>query len=301
MLKYQKWLINNSKTLKGKWILIVGGTGEIGRSLIEHLLFLNAKIIVGARNLEKAQLMKENLLNDYPQAEIYLEQVDVSLLSSIDDFQLRIDQNYPKIDYFINNAGIYSLPKTFTKEGYEIHFATNALGNYYLAKKIIYNLNSNAKIIFTSSISYKFYEINFKDFEGRKYRSGLKRYAVTKRIMTYNAQAINNQLKDSNITVSLVHPGICATELFTKNDKKIYRFLYPIMRLIFHKADKASLAIVKGLFDETNFNEWIGPGILNVWGYPKIRKLNRKLCDYRKIRWVNDLTNDIIKNRTDKE
>ena len=119
--------------------------------------------------------------------------------------------------------------------------------------------------------------------------------------MTYNAQAIKNQLKDSNMTVSLVHPGICATELFTKNDKKIYRFLYPIMRLIFHKADKASLAIVKGLFDETNFNEWIGPGILNVWGYPKIRKLNRKLCDYRKIRWVNDLTNDIIKNRTDKE
>ena len=45
-------------------------------------------------------------------------------LESIDKFQLEIDKKYPKADIFINNAGIYHLPKSLSKDGYEIHFAS---------------------------------------------------------------------------------------------------------------------------------------------------------------------------------
>ena len=279
MLKYQSWIDKNTHSLSDKLVLIVGGTGSIGKSVIEYLLYLNAKIIIAARNVDKANKVKEELLKDYPNGVIDIESLDISDLNSIDNFQYEIDCKYPKIDYFINNAGVYSLPHGFSKQGYEIHFATNALGNYYLAKKIIFNLKTNATMIFTSSISYNFNKINFNDFEGIHYRNGIKRYGLTKRIMTFNTLHLKNTLEGNQLAINLVHPGICATELFTKTKSKIYRYLaYPFMKFMFHNSSKAALSIISGLFTETRFNEWIGPRFLGIWGLPKVSKLSKKIA-----------------------
>ena len=55
MLKYQKWINKNTHSLKGKTVLIVGGTGSIGRKVINYLLALDANVIVAARNVLKAK------------------------------------------------------------------------------------------------------------------------------------------------------------------------------------------------------------------------------------------------------
>ena len=76
---------------------------------------------------------------------------------------------------------------------------------------------------------------------------------------------------------------------------------YPLMKLFFHGDDKAALSIVKGIFTETRFNEWIGPRILNIWGYPKISLLNKKVCDLKTIIKVNEITENLIKKHLIKE
>ena len=96
------------------------------------------------------------------------------LEKSIDKFQLEIDKKYPKADIFINNAGVYHLPKSLSKDGYEIHFATNTLGNYYLAKKIIYDMKVNSKMIFVSSLAANFNSIDFKAGYNSPENSGIK-------------------------------------------------------------------------------------------------------------------------------
>ena len=40
------------------------------------------------------------------------------------------------------------------------------------------------------------------------------------------------------------------------------------------KPKKASLSILKGVFEKTDYCEWIGPKFFNVWGLPKRKKLN---------------------------
>lgn len=295
MLKYQKWINKNTHSLKGKTVLIVGGTGSIGRKVINYLLALDANVIVAARNVLKAKELFSN------QPNLSIEYLDVSDLASIDAFQLEIDKKYPKIDILINNAGILNAFEKTSKQGYEMHFAANALGNYYLTKKLLFDLKDNAKIINTSSISYNFNKINFNDFEGIFYRNSIKRYGLTKRIMTFNTLWLKDSLKDTNLMFNLVHPGICATELFIKNKAFIYKMFYPLMKLFFHSEDKAALSIVKGIFTETRFNEWIGPRILNIWGYPKISLLNKKVCDLKTIIKVNEITENLIKKHLIKE
>ena len=147
-MKYDKWIDKNTHLLTNQLAILVGATGSIGKEVVDYLLQLKAKVVIGARNLGKAEALKNQLLLKYPDAKIYIEYLDVSSLESIDKFQLEIDKKYQKADIFINNSGVYHLPKSLSKDGYEIHFATNTLGNYYLAKKILYDLKENAKINF---------------------------------------------------------------------------------------------------------------------------------------------------------
>ena len=48
------------------------------------------------------------------------------------------------------------------------------------------------------------------------------------------------------------------------------------MKVIFMKPKKAALSILKGVFENTDYHEWIGPRFFDIWGYPRKNKL--KTC-----------------------
>lgn len=296
MRKYDKWIKNNTHLLTNQLAIVVGATGSIGKEVVDYLLQLKAKVIIGARNISKAEALKNQLLLKHPDGKVYVEYVDVSSLESIDNFQLEIDRKYQKADIFINNSGVYHLPKSLSVDGYEIHFATNTLGNYYLAKKIIYDLKENAKMIFVSSLSASFYKINFKDIQSFHCKNKMKVYATSKRIMMANTLFLKNELAQHSIDINLVHPGVCATELFTKSHSKFFvKIIYPLMKLIFHNTKKAALNIIKAIFVETKDNEWIVPrGLFEVWGYPKIKKMKKGLYNKEDVSRCNEIIEDMI-------
>ena len=45
------------------------------------------------------------------------------------------------------------------------------------------------------------------------------------------------------------------------------------MKVIFNKPKKASLSIVRGIYDDCGYLEWIGPRWFNIWGYPSKKRL----------------------------
>ena len=46
------------------------------------------------------------------------------------------------------------------------------------------------------------------------------------------------------------------------------------MKIIFMKPKKACLSVLKGVFEKTKSNQWIGPWLFDVWGMPKLKKVN---------------------------
>ncbi len=302
MGKYEKWIDKNTHLLTNQLAIVIGATGTIGKEIVNYLLQLKAKVVIGARNVSKAEGMKNQMLLKYPDAKIYIEYIDISSLESIDKFQLEIDRKYQKADIFINNSGIYHLPKSLSKDGYEIHFATNTLGSYYLAKKILYDLKENAKMIFVSSMAANFYKIDFNDFQSSHCKNKMKVYGISKRIMMANTISLKKALKEYSIDVNIVHPGICATELFTKSHSKFFnKLIYPLMKLVFHSPKKAALNIIKGIFIETNVDELIVPnGLFHVWGYPKVVRMKKSLYDETVIEQVSTITKDMILKHCEK-
>ena len=56
------------------------------------------------------------------------------------------------------------------------------------------------------------------------------------------------------------------------------------MKVIFMRPKKAALCIVKGLFEKTQFSEWWGPRIFDVWGLPAKKRLSTfKKCESEEV------------------
>ena len=51
--------------------------------------------------------------------------------------------------------------------------------------------------------------------------------------------------------------------------------------MFFPKSDVAALSIVRGVFADINYDEWIGPKIKNIWGAPKVQKLPAATAEER--------------------
>ena len=73
--------------------------------------------------------------------------------------------------------------------------------------------------------------------------------------------------------ISVTHPGITFTGITSHYPKLIFALIKHPMKIIFMRRDKAALSILKGVFEPTSKNEWIGPRLFNVWGLPKKKTL----------------------------
>ena len=73
--------------------------------------------------------------------------------------------------------------------------------------------------------------------------------------------------------LAVTHPGITFTNITAHYPKLIFAVIKHPMKVIFMKPKKACLSILAGLFDSTKYGEWIGPGVFDVWGFPKKRML----------------------------
>ena len=94
MSGYDKWIKKNTHLLTNQLAIVIGATGSIGKEIVDYLLMLKAKVIIGARNLNKAEALKNQLLLKHPDAKIFIEHIDISSLESIDNFQLEVDRKY---------------------------------------------------------------------------------------------------------------------------------------------------------------------------------------------------------------
>ena len=56
------------------------------------------------------------------------------------------------------------------------------------------------------------------------------------------------------------------------------------MKIIFMHPHKASLSILRGVFENCGKYEWIGPRWFDIWGLPRKRQLNS--CTPEEAAWI---------------
>ena len=92
-------------------------------------------MVIGARNLEKADEAVADILDTVPEGSVEVVPLDLGSLASIDSFAAQVMEAYPEIDLLFNNAGVMATPEWTTEDGFEAQFGINHLGHFYLTPR----------------------------------------------------------------------------------------------------------------------------------------------------------------------
>lgn len=263
--------------LNGKNVFITGGNSGIGLETAKECAYLGANLFLLCRNLAKAEIAKNEILKEFPNTEVTLIELDLASLQSIKDCVNEVKKY--DVDIFVNNAGVYRLPKSVTKDNFEIIMGTNFIGTCYLndlLNEYFLTLPHLVHVLFTTSITSKNHKINYNDFYSEKNYEYIKVYARSK-------VAINNlyfkyieENCGKNILYSLVHPGCTYTPLITKGyrNKAFEKVASIFMQTVFHSSEKAALTNIYAI--NLNKSCMVGPkGLFEISGWPHLTKFSQ--------------------------
>jgi NAD(P)-dependent dehydrogenase (short-subunit alcohol dehydrogenase family) len=262
------WIRRNTRSLDGKTIAVSGATGGLGNALCRHLAALGANLILLDRNSEKSHALMAQLRTEYPdlQAEhIRLNLEDTRMVCAVAE-QL---ENRP-IDALILNAGAYHIPRHVCTTGYNNVFQINFVSPYYLARRLLPHLRERGgRVVAVGSIAHRYSKMDAADVDFSTRQASSKVYGNAKRYLMFALYGLCG-----NGGVAITHPGITFTNITAHYPKLIFALIKHPMKVLFMSPKRASLSILRGLFEDCGDNEWIGPRLLDVWGLPKKSRLH---------------------------
>jgi NAD(P)-dependent dehydrogenase (short-subunit alcohol dehydrogenase family) len=231
--------MNNHKNipnLEGKIAIVSGANSGTGYGITYHLAKHNCKVIMASRNETKLNDAKKQLLEDIPNANLEIEIVDVTDMSSIQKFSERIKTKYTKIDFLANNAGGGNSKFTTTMDGFDQNLTVNYLGHFALTTQLLPVLKEGSRIVTFSSIGYKRFLKNDLDVENlmctdAKTYNQMQEYCKAKLcaiLFGVKLQKEFERIGSSSFALSC-HPGWARTNLMNNSDSAAMRIIGKIM------------------------------------------------------------------------
>jgi NAD(P)-dependent dehydrogenase (short-subunit alcohol dehydrogenase family) len=189
--------------LTGKIAIVTGGYSGIGTETARVLRSAGAKVIVPARDHDKAASTLQGL-------DVEIEAMDLLDPPSIDAFATRFLASVQPLHILVNSGGIMACPLTRDARGYEAQFATNHLGHFQLAAQLWPALSqaNGARVVSVSSWGHRHSPVVFEDpnFERRDYDRWLA-YGQSKTANILFAVALDQRGKDKGVRAFSLHPG----------------------------------------------------------------------------------------------
>ena len=251
-------------SLSGNVIAVSGSTGGIGVELCKHLAFLGAELILLDRNQKKAEALQRRLEKDFPAVKIRRIPMDLEEMASVKAAVCELLK--APLDGLILNAGAYHIPRHKCDTGLDNVFQINFAAPYYLAKTLQPHLSSRGgKLVAVGSIAHNYSETDPEDIDFSTRSKHSLAYGNAKRFLMFSLYG----LYEGKEGLAVVHPGITFTNITAHYPKVIFAIIKHPMKVIFMRPRKASLSILCGLFEDCHENEWIGPRLFGIWGFPK--------------------------------
>ena len=188
--------------LKGKHVLVTGGTSGIGKEITNGLNYQQVDITLLGRD--------EHKLKDSMNEFLQIKDLCICDQNQIAQIEKSLEKLHRPFDGIVFSAGIANfLPIKFLKqeksqEIFNVNFFSNVIILQYLIRKKL--LNKNASIVFVSSISQHVAEI------------GTSIYSSSKAALSAFARNAALELASSQIRVNSISPGLVKTNLL--NDEK---------------------------------------------------------------------------------
>jgi NAD(P)-dependent dehydrogenase (short-subunit alcohol dehydrogenase family) len=217
--------------VKGKTVVLTGGTSGIGQVAAEALAGMGARVVLIARDRTRGETAMARLRQKGPGANHTIHYADLSVLAEMKRVGQEIAESEPRIDVLINNAGALYNRRQETKDGLERTFATNHVSYFVLTHLLRDRVLAalQARVVNTSSHAHRGAQLNFDDLQLKSGYSGFKAYGRSKLCNILFTRELARHLEGTGVTANCLHPGFVNTRFGEAgNDgfvSHVFRFL----------------------------------------------------------------------------
>ena len=199
--------------MKGKTVVITGGTSGIGLAAAHALARRGARLVVVGRDPDKAEATLVTLRRVGPEADHAIHLADLSSVADTARVGAVIAASEPRIDVLANNAGAVFDRRIVTSEGFEKTFALNHLGYAGLTEALRGSLEAAApsRIVNTSSIAHRFGRLDWADLQNARRYRGMMVYCQSKLLNILFTRELARRLAGTGVTANCFHPGFVAS------------------------------------------------------------------------------------------
>jgi NAD(P)-dependent dehydrogenase (short-subunit alcohol dehydrogenase family) len=204
--------------MKGKTVVITGGTSGIGEVAARQLAAIGARIVLIARDPLRVDGALDRIAGPNANVEIKVYYADLFSLAAVKRVAAEIAAAEPTIDVLINNAGALFETRETTVDGLERTFALNHMAYFVLTNGLLANLKPGARIISTASDAHKMARLDFDDLQAEHNYKGFRVYGTSKLCNILFTRELARRLEGTGITAVCLHPGFVATRFAANND-----------------------------------------------------------------------------------
>ena len=201
--------------LRGKDAIVTGGSAGIGIETVRALAKAGARVVIGARNLDKAEAVAKDIRESTKNPNVEVEKLELNSLASVNEFVKKYLEKKRPLHILVNNAGVMEEAKSYTVDGFENHFGTNYIGHFALTHGLIPALiegykqsGKKSRVVNVSSMGHSFSDIVYDDinFKNRDFL-WIAAYAQSKTGNVLLSVALTHLYSDKGIVSNALMPG----------------------------------------------------------------------------------------------
>ncbi|MGE5145615.1 MAG: SDR family NAD(P)-dependent oxidoreductase, partial [Candidatus Eiseniibacteriota bacterium] len=199
--------------MQGKVVVISGATSGIGRVAAERLAGMGARLVMVARDRERAEATLASLKAIGPAAAHSVHYADLSRIAEAKRVAGEIAEAEPRVDVLINNAGAMFNHRRVTEDGLELTFALNHMAYFILTSGLRARLAAAApaRIVSTASMAHRRFTLDFDDLQSTRGYQGFAVYGRSKLCNILFTRALARRTAGEGIAAYTLHPGFVAT------------------------------------------------------------------------------------------
>jgi NAD(P)-dependent dehydrogenase (short-subunit alcohol dehydrogenase family) len=198
--------------MAGKFVLVTGGTGGIGRATAIGLAALGARVGITGRDQARTEAAAAGIGAAPGSPAVDAFAADLSVQAGVRHLAAQVG-TYPRLDVLVNNVGGFWAHRHLTADGLERTFALNHLAPFLLTSLLLDRLTASApaRIVTVSSGAHASGRIDFDDLQGERDYSGQRAYSQSKLANIMFTYELARRLEGTGVTATVCHPGVVRT------------------------------------------------------------------------------------------
>ncbi len=280
-----KWTTADIPDQTGRVAVITGANTGLGFETAAALAEHGAHVVLAVRNLDKGKDAATLISRRNPNANVVLQELDLTSLDSIRAAADRLRSDHDRIDLLINNAGVMYTPKSTTKDGFELQFGTNHLGHFAFTGLLLDRLLpvSGSRVVTVSSVGHRILaDIHFDDLQWERRYNRVAAYGQAKLANLLFTYELQRRLASNGTTIAAAaHPGMSDTELMRNMPAPLVSTFERIAPVVAQDPAMGALPTLRAATDPAVLGgQYYGPdGLGQTRGYPKVVGSSKKSHD----------------------